>query len=47
MRLGDVTWNPGDEIFIGPGETLRVHDDVPVEETGSPYVGFFLKVEAV
>ena len=45
MRLGDVPRKPGDEIFFGPGKTLRVLDVVPVEESGSPYVGL-LKVEA-
>ena len=24
MRLGDATWKPGDEIFMGPGKTLRI-----------------------
>ena len=34
-----------DEIFLGPGKTLRVIDVVPVDKAGSPYVGL-LKVEA-
>jgi hypothetical protein len=45
MRLGDVPFNPGDAIFLGPGRTLRVLDVLPVDEPGSPYAGF-LKVEA-
>jgi hypothetical protein len=45
MRLGDVPFRAGDEIFLGPGKTLRVLDVVPVEEEDSPYVGL-LRVEA-
>ena len=45
MRLGDVRFNPGDEIFLGPGKTLRVLDVVPVEEPDSPYAAL-LMVEA-
>ena len=44
MRLGDVPFNPGDEIVLGPGKTLRVLSVVPVEEEDSPYVGL-LRVE--
>lgn len=44
-QLGDVTWKPGDEIFLGAGKRLRVLDVVPVEEEGSPYAAL-LKVEA-
>ena len=44
MRLGDVTWKPGDEIFLGPGKVLRITDVVPVMEEDSPYAGL-LKVE--
>jgi hypothetical protein len=40
-----VPFRPGDEIFLGPGKTLRVLAVVPVDEEGSPYVGL-LKVEA-
>ena len=45
VRLGDVPWKPGDEIFLGAGKRLRVLDVVPVEEGDSPYVGL-LRVEA-
>jgi hypothetical protein len=45
MRLGDVPWKPGDEIFLGPDRTLRVLDVLPVDEDESIYAGF-LKVEA-
>ena len=38
MRLGDVSWKPGDEIFLGAGKRLRVLDVVAVEEEDSPYV---------
>jgi hypothetical protein len=42
MRLGDVPFNPGDEIFLGPGKSLRVLAVVPVEEEGSPYAGLLM-----
>ena len=45
MRLGNVTWKRGDEIYVGPGKTLRVLDVPPVMEEDSPYVGL-LTVEA-
>jgi hypothetical protein len=38
MRLGDVPFNPGDEILLRPGKKLRVLDVAPVEEEDSPYV---------
>jgi hypothetical protein len=44
MRLGYVTWRPGDDIYLGPDKTLRVLDVLPVDEPDSPYAGF-LKVE--
>lgn len=45
MRLGDVPFRPGDEIFLRPGKTLRVIDVLPVDEEDSTYAGF-LMVEA-
>jgi hypothetical protein len=41
-----VMIQPGEEILTGDGRRLRVLDLVPVDEEGSPFVGF-LKVEAV
>jgi hypothetical protein len=39
-----VLIEPGETIWTGDGRKLRVVDLVPVEEEGSPFVGF-LKVE--
>jgi hypothetical protein len=39
-----VMIRPGEKILTGDGRKLRVVDLVPVEEEGSPYVGF-LRVE--
>jgi hypothetical protein len=46
MRLGDVTWKPGDEIYLGPDKTLRVLDVIPAEEPDSPYAGFLMVEKA-
>ncbi len=40
-----VLIEPGETIWTGEGRKLYVVDVVPVEEDGSPFVGF-LKVEA-
>lgn len=45
VRLGDVPFNSGDDIFLGPGNTLRVLEVLSVDEPDSPYAGF-LMVEA-
>jgi hypothetical protein len=45
MRLGDVPFNSGDEIFLGPGKTFRVLSVLPVDEPDSPYAAL-LEVEA-
>ena len=44
ISLGDATWRPGDEIFVGPGKRLRVLEVVEVEEESSPFAAL-LKVE--
>ena len=45
IRLGDVPWKPGDEIFLGAGKRLKVLDVVAVEDEDSPHLAL-LKVEA-
>ena len=44
--LGDATWKPGDEIFLGPGKRLKVLEVVEVEEESSPFAAQ-VEVEAV
>jgi hypothetical protein len=46
MRLGDVPFNPGDEIHLGPGRTLRVISVIRVEDESVDYAGA-LRVERV
>jgi hypothetical protein len=42
MRLGDVTWKPGDEIFLGAEKTLKVLKVLPVDEPDSRHTGFLM-----
>jgi hypothetical protein len=47
-EVGEATYavmiKPGEVVYLGDGQELRVLDVLPVEETDSPYIGL-LKVE--